>query len=74
MRRLVTIGTVLIALGVAGFIVPRIAFTTEETVIDAGPLEVEAERRRSVTIPDIAAGSAVVAGTVIVIVGATRRP
>lgn len=73
MRRLVTIGVVLIALGLVGFIVPRIGFTTEETVIDAGPVEVEAEERRTVTIPDIAAGSAVAAGTILAIVGAARR-
>ena len=74
MRRLVTIGVILILLGIAGFIVPRIGVTTEETIIDAGPIEVEAERRRTVSIPDLAAGAAVAAGTILTIVGASRRP
>ena len=73
MPRLVTIGIVLILLGIAGFVVPRIAFTTEETVIDAGSIEVEAEQRRSITIPDVAAGAAVAAGVVLTIVGASRQ-
>jgi len=72
-RRLTVIGLVLIVLGLAGFLVPRIVYTEEETVIDAGPIEVEAEQRNAVRIPDVAAGAAVVAGTVLVIVGATRR-
>ena len=74
MRRLVTVGILLVLLGIAGFVVPRIGVTTEETVIDAGPIEVEAERRRSVSIPDLAAGAAVAAGTILAVVGAVRRP
>lgn len=74
MRRLVTIGVVLIILGIVGFIVPRVGFTTEETVVDAGPIEVEAEQRRAVSIPDLAAGAAVAAGTILAVVGAARRP
>lgn len=74
MQRLTIIGLVLIVLGLAGFLVPRIVYTDEETVIDVGPIEVQAERQNSVRIPDVAAGAAVVAGTVLVIVGATRRP
>lgn len=73
MPRLVTIGIVLIVLGIAGFVVPRIDFTTEETVIDAGPIEVEAEQRQSIPIPDVAAGAAVASGIVLTLVGAARR-
>jgi len=61
-------------LGIASFLVPRIVYTEEETVIDVGPIEVEAEQRNAVRIPDVAAGAAVAAGTVVVIVGAARKP
>ncbi|MFO8149217.1 MAG: hypothetical protein R6T93_02885 [Trueperaceae bacterium] len=47
-----------ILIGIAGFVVQRIDFTTEETAIDAGTIEVEAEQRRAITIPDVAAGAA----------------
>lgn len=73
MRSLVTIGVILVILGIAGFVVPRITFTEERTVLDVGPVEVEAEQQRSVPIPDIAAGVAVVAGLVLVGVGASSR-
>ncbi len=73
MKNLVWIGLALVALGLAGFFVPRIAFTERETVIDAGPIQVEAERERSIPVPDVAAGMAVVAGLVLVVVGTRRK-
>lgn len=73
MNRLVIIGLILIVLGLLGFVFPRIAFTEDRTVIDAGPVEVEAEQQRTVRIPDIASGAAVAAGVVLVIVGAGRN-
>lgn len=72
MKGITITGIVLILLGILGFIVPRIGFTETETVVDIGPLEVEAERERSILIPDIAAGAAVVAGVALVAVGARR--
>jgi hypothetical protein len=72
MKSVTIIGIVLILLGILGFVVPRITFTQTETVVDVGPLEVQAERERSIPIPDIAAGAAVVAGIALVVAG-TRR-
>lgn len=74
MKQLIVVGVTLIVLGLAGFIVPRVGFTTEETVVDVGPIEIQADRTRTLTVPSVAAGAAVVAGTVLVIVGAARRP
>jgi hypothetical protein len=71
-KRIAWIGVVLIVLGLAGFLVPRIVYSSEETVIDAGPIEVEAEERNAIRIPDVAAGAAVVAGVVLVVAGASR--
>jgi hypothetical protein len=71
-KRIAWIGVVLIVLGLAGFLVPRIVYSSEETVIDAGPIEVEAEERNAIRIPDIAAGAAVVAGVVLVVAGSGK--
>ena len=67
------LGVVLIVLGILGFIVGGISFTTDETVADVGPLQVETERTRTIPITPIASGVAVLAGVVLVIAGA-RRP
>ncbi len=73
MRSLVTIGVILVLLGILGFVVPRITIREQRTVLDVGPVEVEAEQQRSVPIPDIAAGVAVVAGLVLVVVGSSSN-
>lgn len=74
MKRLTIVGLVLIVLGVAGFLVPRFAYTEERTVIDVGPIQLQAQQRNTIRIPDVASGAAALAGTVLVIVGATRKP
>ena len=73
MRSLTTIGVILIILGILGFVVPRITYTEETTALDIGPIEVQAEQQRSIPIPDIAAGVAVVAGLIMVIAGSSSR-
>lgn len=73
MRSLTTIGVILIILGILGFIIPRITFTEETTAVEVGPLEVTTEQERSIPIPDIAAGVAVVAGIVMVVAGSGSR-
>lgn len=73
MRSLTTIGVVLVVLGILGFLIPRITFTEERTVLDVGPIEVQAEQERSIPIPDVAAGVAVVAGLAMVVAGSYRK-
>lgn len=67
-----TAGIILIVLGLLGFVVTGISFTTEETVVDVGPLEVEQEKERSVPFTPLAAGGAVAVGIGLVVAG-TRR-
>ena len=73
MRRLTLIRLVLIVLGLLGFIFPRITYTRQQTALDLGPVSVQAQQRRTVTIPDIASGAAVVVGAGLAIAGARRR-
>lgn len=70
MNGLTIAGIVLIIAGVLAFAFPRLSFTDQETVLEVGPVSVEATERRTVTIPDIAAGIAVAAGVVMVVAGA----
>jgi hypothetical protein len=73
MRQLSIIGVILIVLGILGFVVQRVSFTQEETALEVGPLEVTTTTERSIPIPDIAAGVAVVAGLVLVFMGSGKR-
>jgi len=62
-----TLGVILIVIGVVMLIVTGFSYTTEETVIDAGPLELNAEKEESVNWPPYAGGIALVAGVILVV-------
>jgi hypothetical protein len=72
MKPLAIIGIVLIVLGVAGLALGRFSYTTEEKVLDVGPLEATAEREHSIAVPDIAGIAAILAGGFLVFVGRRR--
>ncbi len=62
-----TLGVILIVIGVVMLIGTGFSSTTEETVIDAGPLELNAEKEESVNWPPYAGGIALVAGVILVV-------
>ena len=72
MKPLAIVGIVLIVLGVAGLALGRFSYTTEEKVLDVGPLEATAEREHSIAVPDIAGIAAILAGGFLVFVGRRR--
>lgn len=72
MKPLAIIGVVLIILGIAGLVMGRFTYTTEEKVIDLGPLQATAEKEHSIAVPDIAAIAAIVAGGFLVFMGRRR--
>ncbi|NBB84710.1 MAG: DUF3185 domain-containing protein [Bacteroidetes bacterium] len=68
-----TIGVILVVLGILGFIVEGVSYTTDEQVADIGPVEVEAEKRQRVPIAPVAAGGAVLVGAGLFVVGSRRQ-
>lgn len=67
-----TLGVILIVVGIVMLIVTGFSYTTEETVIDAGPIEVNAEKEQSINWPPYAGGAALVAGLVMVVAARKR--
>jgi len=67
------LGVVLIVLGIVGFVVGGMTFTSQRTVAQFGPIEVQAEERERLPIAPLAAGAALVAGLVLVVVGSRRN-
>ena len=67
-----TIGIILIALGIIMLVVRGISYTTEEKVVDIGPLEVNKKDKKTVGWPMYAGGIAVVAGIVLVLADRKR--
>jgi uncharacterized membrane protein len=72
MKPITIIGVLLIVLGVVAFAYQGITYTTNEKVVDLGPLKVEAKRERTIPLPPVLGGIALVGGIVLVIAGARR--
>ena len=66
-------GALLILAGIIMLSVGGFSFTSRERVADVGPIEVTTEKERSVPLPPILAGLAIVGG-VALIVTSRRRP
>jgi hypothetical protein len=73
MKPLMILGIVLIILGAIGLVVQGITYTTREKVVDVAGIQISAETRKTVPVPLIAGGVALVAGIAVVVV-ASRKP
>ena len=73
MKPTAMLGLVLVVLGVAALAYQGFTYTTRDTVLDVGPLHATAERQRTVPLPPIIGGAAVVGGVVLLIVGMRGR-
>lgn len=65
-------GIILIVIGVVMFIITGVSYTTQETVIDAGPIEISAEKENQINWPPYAGGAALVTGLVLVALSRKR--
>ena len=69
MKPIVLVGIVLIVLGAIALAYQGITYTTQEKIIDVGPLKASVEKQKTIPLPPILGGLAVAAGIVLVIVG-----
>lgn len=72
MKPLALVGVLLIVLGVIGLVVENVSFTERKTVLDVGPIKVQADEQRVVPIPTIAGVVAIVVGLGLVFMGRKR--
>ena len=70
-RRIV--GLVLVALGIIALVWGGISWTQEKNVVDAGPIQVQTEERKSLPMPPVLGGVALVVGAVLLLVPARTR-
>ena len=56
------IALVLVVLGIVALAYGGISWTRKDTIIDAGPIEITADKRESVALPPIIGGVMLVAG------------
>jgi hypothetical protein len=68
------IGIILIVIGIIALAYGGFTYTKREKVIDAGPLQVSADREKTVPFPPILGGICLVGGIVLVVVGSRGGP
>jgi hypothetical protein len=61
------VGIILIVLGILALVYGGIQYTTREKIVDIGALKITASKKRTIPLPPIAGGIAVVAGIVMIV-------
>lgn len=62
-----TLGSVLLVLGVAMLIWTGFSYTKKEKVVDAGPIEISADKHKTVNWPPYAGGILAIVGIVLLV-------
>jgi uncharacterized membrane protein len=72
MKPLAIVGILLIVLGVVALAYQGITYTKTERVVDLGPLKVDAKREKTIPLPPVLGGLALVGGVVLLIASGRR--
>jgi uncharacterized membrane protein len=72
MKPAVIVGVILIILGAVALAYQGITYTSQEKVVDLGPLKVEAKKEKTIPLPPLLGALLVVGGVVLVAVSARR--
>ncbi|SMC87346.1 hypothetical protein [Pedobacter africanus] len=62
-----TFGLILIAIGIIMFVWTGFSYTKKEKVLDAGPIEISADKEKTVNWPPYIGGIVLVAGVIIMV-------
>ena len=72
MKGVALAGILLIVLGVVALVYEGISYTSRDTVVDLGPIQATAEREHRLPLSPLLGVGALIAGVVLVIVGARK--
>jgi hypothetical protein len=72
MKAYTLIGIILIVIGIIAFAYQGITYTTREKVVDIGPVQVSADKTKTIPLPPIVGGIALVGGIVLVVAGSRK--
>jgi hypothetical protein len=66
------IAIILIAIGFVAFTYQGITYTTREKVVDLGPIQMTADKTKTIPLPPILGAIALVGGILVLVVGNKR--
>jgi uncharacterized membrane protein len=67
------IGIILIVIGVIALAYQGITYTTKEKVVDIGPIQVNADKTKTIPLPPVLGGIALVGGIVLLVAGSRKE-
>jgi uncharacterized membrane protein len=68
-----TLGIVLIVVGIAMLIWTGFSYTKKEKIVDAGPIQISADKEKYVNWPPYAGGIILVAGVILFVTSKNKR-
>ena len=72
MKTSTIIGIILIVIGIIALAYQGITYTTREKVVDIGPIQINADKTKTIPLPPILGGIALVGGIVLLIAGSRK--
>jgi hypothetical protein len=69
MKTYTVLAIILIAIGIVAFAYQGITYTTREKVVDLGPIQMTAEKTRTLPLPPIVGGLCLVGGIALLVLG-----
>jgi hypothetical protein len=66
------IGIILIVVGIIAFAYQGITYTTREKVVDLGPIQVTADKTKTLPLPPLVGGIALVGGILLLVMGSKK--
>ena len=72
MRTSTLTGIILVVIGIIAFAYQGITYTTREKVVDLGPLQVTADKTKTLPLPPLVGAAALVGGIVLLVMGSKK--
>jgi hypothetical protein len=72
MKTYTLVGIILIVIGIIAFAYQGITYTTREKVVDIGPIQMSADKTKTIPLPPILGAIALVGGIVLVVAGSRK--
>ena len=72
MKTYTLLGIILIALGIIAFAYQGITYTTREKVVDLGPIQMTADRSRTIPLTPVVGAIALIGGIALLVTGSKK--
>jgi uncharacterized membrane protein len=73
MKRVTLVGILLVILGALALAYQGISYTSQEKILDVGPIHATAETHKRIPLPPILGGLMLVGGVGLLVMGARRK-